>query len=187
MAPQLHLILAPALLAAILAASGCSAQGAADASPPSSGSPSSKAPAGEPERIPVTIAGRVFKLEPALDDATRTRGLGGRTEIAEDGGMLFVFPDIARRDFVMRDCPIPIDIIYLDGAGRVLTTHAMVPEEPRRPGESDYDYEMRLKRYPSRFPTGLVVELRGGMIKQLGLKPGDKLEFDIEPLKKRAR
>ncbi len=186
MAPQLHLTLAAAMLAATLAAAACSAQGASDTTPPSSDSPSSRAPAGEPERIPVTIAGRVFKLEPALDDKTRTKGLGDRTEIAEDGGMLFVFPDIARRDFVMRDCPIPIDIIYLDGAGRVLTTHAMVPEEPRKPGESDYAYEMRLKRYPSRFPTGLVVELRGGMIKELGVKPGDKLEFDIEPLKKRA-
>lgn len=194
MAPLLHALLAAALICVLgLATPGCSAQGAGGDNPPAASNPSTSNPSGQPERVPVTIAGRTFKLEPALDDATRTKGLGDREVIAEDGGMVFVFTDNARREFVMRDCPIPIDIIYLDGAGRILTMHAMVPEEPRRPNESindpvgDAAYNARLHRYPSRFPTSLVVELRGGMIKELGLKNGDKLTFDIEGLKKRAR
>lgn len=148
----------------------------------------------EPERVPVTIAGKTFKLEPALDDATRMKGLGGRTEIEADGGMIFVFPQAAVRHFVMRDCPVPIDIMFLDGAGRVLVTHAMVPEEPRRPDEpkptEPYErdpYEARLHQYSSRFPTAIAIELKGGTIKELGVKPGDKIELDIESLKKRAR
>jgi uncharacterized membrane protein (UPF0127 family) len=192
MAPHLHLIAAAAALVLGLAATGCSAQASSSEPHPPPSNPGAKK---EPERVPVKIAGRTFKLEPALDDATRTKGLGDRTEIAADGGMVFVFTDVQRRSFVMRDCPIPIDILYLDGAGRVLTAHAMVPEPPRGPEEQappnnptgNELYEKRLKRYDSRFPTGLIVELRGGMIKELGVKPGDKLEFDIEGLKKRAK
>jgi uncharacterized membrane protein (UPF0127 family) len=160
-----------------------------DAKEPAKKDPEKKEPEKpkEPERIPVKIAGKTFKVEPALDDATRIRGLSGRTEIPDDGGMIFVFPDIQVRYFVMRDCPVPIDIMFLDGAGRVLVTHAMIPEEPREPNETAFEYEERLKRYASRFPTGIAIELKGGKIKELGLKPGDKVEFDIEGLKKRAR
>lgn len=189
MAPFIRMILSAAIMTVIAAAAaGCSAQasgdGAASTSPPMANLPKTKA---EPERIPVTIAGRTFKLEPALDDPTRTKGLGSRDKIADDGGMVFVFPVAAQRDFVMRDCPIPIDIMYLDGAGRILSMHAMTPEKPRGDGETNDAYEDRLPRYPSRFPTAVVVELRGGMIKELGLKPGDKLTFDIPGLKARAR
>src|SRR5262245_5375301 len=65
----------------------------------------------EPERVPVTVGGTTFKLEPALDDATRIKGLGGRAAIEETGGMVFVFTNIVPRDFVMRDCPAAIDIL----------------------------------------------------------------------------
>jgi hypothetical protein len=36
----------------------------------------------------VTLDGKTYKLELALDDATRFHGLSDRTEIAADGGML---------------------------------------------------------------------------------------------------
>ncbi len=48
---------------------------------------------GVPEgRELVTIKGERFFVEPATNDATRFKGLGGRDSIEPDGGMLFVFP-----------------------------------------------------------------------------------------------
>ncbi len=145
----------------------------------------------------VKIGDRNFTLELALDDATRFKGLSGRTHIEEDGGMLFVFPpsQVRVQGFVMRDCPIPIDIIYLDGAGRVLTMHQMTPEPPRgpdegTPGEStpNMKYNARLKQYSSRFPATFVIEIKGGLIPGLNVKEGDKVQIDdLEGLKKRAR
>lgn len=135
----------------------------------------------------VEIAGRSFFLETAVDNETRIRGLSGRTHIEEDGGMLFVFPRPAQLNFVMRDCPIPIDIMYLDPAGRVVAMHEMVPEEPRRPEESEQEYERRLKLYPSRYSAQFVIELRGGMLDELGVKEGDKVTLDIAGLKNRAK
>ncbi|MBY0260904.1 MAG: DUF192 domain-containing protein, partial [Phycisphaerales bacterium] len=67
----------------------------------------------------VRINGTGYKLEIAALPDVRTKGLGGRTEIAETGGMIFVFPpsQVMVHEFVMRDCPIDIDIIYTDGVG----------------------------------------------------------------------
>ncbi len=147
----------------------------------------------EGERVPVVVAGKTFNLEPALDDPTRIRGLGGRLKIEPEGGMIFVFPIAHRMEFLMRDCPIDIDIAFLDDSGRVLALHAMKAEEPRRPDEPKSDspgndpYDRRLKKYSSRFPCRVAVEFAGGTLAGLGVKEGDKIEFDLAPLKARAR
>jgi uncharacterized protein len=146
---------------------------------------------------PVKIAGRTFHLELALDEPTRMKGLGGRSHIEEDGGMLFVFPpgQVRVQSFIMRDCPIDIDIIYCDGAGRVLTTYTMKKEEPRKADGSEgkegdlnnVAYETRLARYSSRFPSQFVIELKAGTIQKLGVKEGDLITFDATGLKRRAK
>ncbi len=160
------------------------------------------------ETTRVTIGGRSFDLEMALTDEQRFHGLSGRTEIKENEGMIFVFKNSEERAFVMRDCPIPIDILYLDGTGRIVSVHKMVPESPRTESErvmsppkdargrpmnvpqwaySNEAYERRLKQYPSRFGTQFVIELREGSIDALKVKSGDKVELDVAGLKKRAK
>lgn len=128
----------------------------------------------------VAISGKVFTLELSMDQATRVQGLSNRKEIPENGGMLFVFPDfqVQRQEFVMRDCPIPIDIIFLDPSRRVTATHAMQVEEPRREGEDLMAYENRLKRYSSRFDAKFAIELKGGTLTGLSIKPGDQIDLD---------
>lgn len=131
-------------------------------------------------KVVVTLAGRTFHMELADDNDERFTGLGGRTEIDEDGGMIFVFPASTQRAFVMRDCVIPIDIAYVDDARRVVSTYTMQPEPPRGDHEPEGNYEGRLKRYPSRFPARYVLEFRAGTLAQLGVKPGDEVRFDIQ-------
>jgi uncharacterized membrane protein (UPF0127 family) len=149
----------------------------------------------------VKVGGEWFHLELAADEAVRMKGLGGRTQIDKDGGMLFVFPVARRSSFVMRDCPIDIDIIYLSPEGRVLTTYAMKAEPPRAADGSEgkagqfgetpesQRYEERLVKYDSRYPTQFVIELRGGRLKELKtpVKEGDKIDLPYEELKKRAK
>ena len=84
----------------------------------------------------VAIGGETFTLEVARDPAVQYRGLGGRTHIDPHGGMLFVFPSPRATAFVMRDCPIPIDVAFLDASGRVIALHEMPPEPARRADES---------------------------------------------------
>ncbi len=144
----------------------------------------------------VTIGGKTFFLETALTVETRFRGLSERTFIEPDGGLLFVFPDnqVQVQGFVMRDCPIGIDIIYLDSAGRILAMHEMKAEPPRDPAKGEGTpkdalnpvYNARLKQYSSRYPSQFVIELAEGTIKKLNVKEGDLIELDAS-LRKRAR
>ncbi|MCB9848605.1 MAG: DUF192 domain-containing protein [Phycisphaeraceae bacterium] len=137
--------------------------------------------------VTVRFTDETFYLEPALDNPTRILGLGGREHIDSDGGMVFVFRDRAERSFVMRNCPIPIDIAYLSDTGRVVTMFEMQPEKPQGENESDMQYERRLKRYPSRYPVRFVMEFSGGRLHELGVSVGDEVRFDTEDLKRRAR
>lgn len=140
----------------------------------------------------VTIDGRDFFLELALDNATRTQGLSFREHIEPDGGMLFVFRNSSPRAFVMRDCFVPIDIIYLDASGRIVAMHEMQVERPRGEGEGEVgepnpEYEARLKQYSSRYDAQFVIELAGGTIETLNIDVGDLIELDRAGLERRAR
>jgi uncharacterized protein len=143
----------------------------------------------------VKLNGKTFHLELALDSTTRFKGLSDRTSIDPEGGMLFVFPRPETLSFVMRDCPVDIDIIFLDGTGRVLATHQMKAESPRTEDEKKLDpatgsnkaYEDRLKKYSSGYDAQFVIELKGGTLDQLNIKKGDKISLDVVKLKQRAK
>ncbi len=138
-------------------------------------------------KMPVVIDGKTFHLDIVADDATRTKGLGDRRELAPDEGMLFSFPESRIRTFVMRDCYIDIDIIFLDSAGNIVAMHHMPIEEPKKPDESQYQYEIRLKKYPSRFNAQYAIELAGGTLEKLNLKPGDHIDLDTKYLESITR
>ena len=129
-------------------------------------------------KMPVEISGETFQLEIVADQDTRTKGLGDRKELAPGEGMLFSFPESRIRTFVMRDCFIDIDIIFLDSAGNIVAMHQMTVEEPKRPDESQFQYENRLKKYPSRFNAQYAIELAGGTLDRLNLSEGDHIDFD---------
>jgi uncharacterized protein len=143
----------------------------------------------------VQLGGKTFLLEIAADEAKRHLGLGKRESIEEDGGMLFVFPSSENgvKSFVMRDCVIDIDIIYLDGAGRILAMHNMKKEDPRGPDEApdakgfNTKYDERLKKYSSKYPTQFVIEIKGGLLQSLNLKEGDIVKQKWDELKRVAQ
>ena len=102
------------ILAAVLAA-GC---GGDDAATPDRGS--AVIDTGE-RRI-------TLRVEVARSDEARRRGLMGRTSLARDAGMAFVFPGEHRRGgFWMKDTLIPLSVAFLDGRGRVLEILDMAP------------------------------------------------------------
>lgn len=143
----------------------------------------------------VKIGGKWFQLELALDNETRFKGLSDRDHIEPDGGMLFVFKEPSVQRFVMRDCPIDIDIIFLDPSGHITAMYHMPVEPPRDDATEPIDptrgyapkYEDRLKKYSSRFAAQFVIELAGGTLEGLGLHEGDQIDLDVEGLKARAK
>ncbi len=135
----------------------------------------------------VTIEGEAFDLELALDPETRFRGLSGRRTLARNGGMLFVNRDERPRGMVMRHCSFPIDVAFLDHTGRVVAIHSMWPERPQQPAESAEDYEARLPVHRSDRVAQFALEVAGGRLAELGLRVGERVEFDRQGLVARAR
>ncbi len=159
------------------------------------------APANKPlPTMDVKLGDKTFKLEKAFDNVTRFGGLSGRKEIADTGGMIFAFRTPAKQSFVMRDCPVAIDIIYVDATSRIDSMYHMLPEPPRtekekvQPGHGvNQAYEERLKKYPSRFAAAIVIELKANTLDIAGenpggikLKVGDKLDLDVSKLRQEA-
>lgn len=74
------------------------------------------------EQTPTAEFGGVsLNIEYATTPEARERGLGGRTEIADDYGVLFVFPKEERYGFWMKDMLVPIDVFWLDIQGQVVS------------------------------------------------------------------
>ena len=67
------------------------------------------------------FGGVSLNIEFATTTAARELGLGGRTSIPGDYGMLFVFPDDGYHGFWMKDMVLPIDIFWLDAQGQVVS------------------------------------------------------------------
>ena len=127
---------------------------------------------------PVVVHGVELTVEIARTPEEQMRGLGGRTWIDPQGGMLFPFGRPHETSFVMRDCPVPIDVAFLDARGHVVVMHEMTPDPPRRAGESDWAYESRLREYSSGGPVWFALETAGGRLRELGVKVGDAVAFD---------
>lgn len=101
-----------------------------------------------------------FMVEIADDEAERQRGLMERPPLADDRGMLFQFPDVAERGFWMRNTPNPLDIIYIDPRGRIVSI--------ARNATPNSDAVI-----PSNGPASGVLEIRGGRAAEIGAQPGD--------------
>jgi uncharacterized protein len=124
-------------------------------------------------KIQVTIqtsAGpRQFNVEVARTAAEQERGLMFRTNIPDDGGMIFTpYPAEGNgpreASFWMKNTPSSLDIIFIRPDGTIASiAENTIPfsEEPSRSGE----------------PVSAVLEINGGKSAELGIAPGDKVTW----------
>ena len=68
----------------------------------------------------IQLAGQELRVSVVSTPETRAKGLGGRTGLASDEGMLFAFDTDAKYRFWMKDMLFPIDILWLSGTGEVV-------------------------------------------------------------------
>ena len=152
-----------AILAAVILAGAC---GGDDPSP----TPTPALPTGA---IVATITRAVtmqdgtqsakLAVELALTEPQRERGLMERPAIADDAGMLFIFPAETMGAFWMKNTLIPLDLLFIraDGTIAALAVDAVpLSEDPIRSGEA----------------VKAVLEVPGGTAARLGIAVGDRVQ-----------
>ncbi|MDE8652703.1 DUF192 domain-containing protein [Novosphingobium album (ex Liu et al. 2023)] len=107
-----------------------------------------------------------FRVEVARTESQQARGLMFRTAMGPDEGMLFPMDPPRQATFWMRNTVIPLDLLFIGPDHRVLNIAANAV-----PYSED--------RLPSAGLAAAVLELNGGRAAELGIKPGDKVEWNL--------
>ena len=115
----------------------------------------------------VTINGYTWFVDVAATAEQRYRGLSGRGNLADDVGMLFIYPEPSILQFCMRGCLVDLDIAFLDADLRVVGLQTM-RREPDLAGT---------RTYSSGLPAQFALEVRAGTLARAGVRPGDKATF----------
>jgi uncharacterized membrane protein (UPF0127 family) len=123
--------------------------------------------------IALTVASsngtHAFQVEVAKSAGEQEKGLMFRTDIPDNGGMLF-WPYPAgggapkEASFWMKNTPSPLDIIFIRANGTI----ARIAENTIPESETHIE---------SGEPVGAVLELRGGRSSELGIAEGDKVTW----------
>jgi len=114
--------------------------------------------------FPLDLGEREIRVQFALNDEERARGLMFREALAEDHGMLFVFPRPAPRSFWMKNTGLPLDIGYFDDRGRLLEVHPLYPYD-----ESGVPSRSRSVQF--------ALEMNRGWFEENGVAPGAVLDM----------
>jgi len=124
-----------------------------------------------PRFITLFLADQRFTVEVADTVEKQLRGLMFRASIADDYGMLFPYPDEDIRGFWMKNTLVHLDLIFIDSGRTVVEIIANVPPCRAEPCET----------YISSVPARYVLEIRGGLAAELGVKVGDRVLFKLQP------
>lgn len=147
--------------AAALLAVGCLSPSYADPTPQ---------PPGPTEPAVITSADgkttHTFQVEFADTPAKAELGLMYRKEMAHDHGMIFDFGKMQKTTMWMKNCIFPEDMLFLDNDGAILAI-----AENARPGSE--------RLIDPGVPVRGVLELNGGIVKEMGIKPGDKVSHKM--------
>lgn len=163
------------LVVAVADTSGClggeaSPKATTAANPPAPGKPDDPAPRGLFQHRGAAEIGTAtgpirFVVELALTDAERARGLMERTTLADDAGMLFIFPSERVQSFWMKNTLIPLDMIFIDSGGTIVGI-----VESADPLTLTSRSVGRASRY--------VLEVNGGLCRRLGISAGMPVRFE---------
>ena len=102
-----------------------------------------------------------IKVEIAATPKQRQQGLMGREFLAENAGMLFVYPREQNLSFWMKNTPLSLDIMYFSKTGTWVSTAARTTP-------------FTLETYPAAAPAQYVLEMLAGSAERLNIGAGSR-------------
>jgi hypothetical protein len=117
-------------------------------------------------------SGAVYTVEVARTPEEQAQGLMFRESLPERSGMIFLFSDKESHQFWMKNTMIPLDMVWMDGGGKVLFISAQTPPCKADPCPS----------YGPNSPAAMVLEIAGGKAAREKVVVGSVLAFkDVLP------
>ena len=120
------------------------------------------------ETIKICFNENCFIAQVAKTQAQRTRGLMFRESLAQDKAMLFVFEAPGIHSFWMKNCKIPLDIIWLDENYKVVAI---------RPNNQPCLAAGDCSSINPNVLASYVLEINAGLASQIGLVEGSYFTF----------
>lgn len=114
--------------------------------------------------VQVRVNNALVNVEIADTDKERALGLMFRESIASNAGMLFVFQEPHVPSFYMKNTSIPLDILFIDGKGKIVTIRQMQP------------FQAHVYHSPSS-PVLYALEVNQGWAANHGVTEGMLVEF----------
>lgn len=115
----------------------------------------------------LSFGGLELSLAVADDSITRQLGLSGTQELSWGQGLLFIFQESDRHGFWMKDMNYPIDIVWIDSEGFVVSVSEAVSPDT----------------FPQVFypdaPAQFVLEVPAGFTRSACALPCDSLRVNI--------
>lgn len=106
----------------------------------------------------------------AATDTSRAQGLASQNALADNRGMLFVFPKADLWPFWMKGVTFPIDIIWINNDNVTEVTPSVPPADPSLP-------DSQLPNYRPTGPVDRVLEVAAGWAARFSIQPGDPVKF----------
>ena len=103
-----------------------------------------------------------FEVEIADNEDERAEGLMYRQAMADNAGMLFLYPSARPVEFWMKNTVLSLDIVFVRADGTIARIAANTT-----PMSEDL--------IPSGEPVLAVLEVKAGIMRELGINPGDRL------------
>jgi uncharacterized membrane protein (UPF0127 family) len=96
---------------------------------------------------------------------SREQGLSGRSQMKDNGGMLFIFDHVGKYGFWMKDMNFALDIVWIDDNGVVVSV------------ERNLSPESYPKAFINNVDARYVLEVNAGVSEKIGLYLGSKVKF----------
>jgi uncharacterized protein len=103
-----------------------------------------------------------FQVEVARTRAEKQRGLMFRRTLPADHGMIFIYDVPQSLTFWMKDTPLPLDLVFINAAGRVVYIHERAVPWSEAP-------------ITTPVPVTMVLEVNAGLTRRLGIAVGDRV------------
>ena len=148
-----------------------SAPDTVEASAPSAAQSEAPAAIATPTGPYLTIGGTVFGAEIADTPELRSKGLGERDALADQTGMLFIFPDGGASSFWMKGMRFPLDFVWIGEDCTVVDLTENVQHSPPDTPSSE------LEIFESGEPAAYTLEINAGEVQEFGIEVGDEVLF----------